>query len=97
MPNGNLYFTYSNIPEIDLHYLFLDFLLDVTRKSRVIKVCGESCVKNFHWRITLPLVCSSRLASLPEKSAERSTGTFAKQGVNVVLSLRQNYGREVLL
>lgn len=31
---------------------------------------------------TLPLVCSSSLASLP-KAAERSSGTFAEQGVNV--------------
>lgn len=85
MLKGNLYFTYFYIPQIDPHYLFLDFLLDGTRKSRAIKVCGESCGKNFHWRI--PLVCGSRLASLPEKAAETSTGTFAKQGINVVLSL----------
>lgn len=97
MLNRNLCFTYSYIPELDLHYLFLDILLDGTRKSRALNVSGEPCVKNFHWRITLPLVCNSSLASLPEKAAKTSTGTFTKQGINVHLSLGRNDGWEVLL
>lgn len=53
MLNGNLCFTYSYISEIDLHCLFLDFLLDGTRKLRALNICGELCVKRFHWRIKL--------------------------------------------
>lgn len=96
MLKGNLCFTYSYIPEIDLHYLFLDFSLDGASKSRAVNVCEEPCVKNFQWRVTLPLVFSSSLASLPEKAAER-TVTFAKQGINMVLSLGRNDVWDVLL
>lgn len=50
---GKLCFIYSYISEIDLHYLFLDFLLDGTKKLRALNVYGELCVKRFHWRIKL--------------------------------------------
>ena len=70
MLKKNLHFSYSYIPEID-HYLFLamDSLLDGINKSRAVIVCGEPRVKNFHWRISLLLVCSSSLFSLPEKAS----------------------------
>lgn len=54
-------------------------------------------MKNFHWRITYCWFAEAALLFLPEKAAERSTGTFAKQGVNAVLSLGRNDGQEVLL
>lgn len=90
MLKGNLCFSYSYVPEIDLHYLFLamDCLLDGINKSRAIIVCGAPCVKNFPWRITLLLVCSSSPFSLPEK-ASRGTVAFAKQGITCCLVIRK--------
>lgn len=70
MLKGNLCFSYAYIPEVDPHCLFLatDSLLDGVNKSRAVTVCGEPRVKNFHWSITLLLICSSSLAFLLEEA-----------------------------
>lgn len=98
MLKGNFYFSYTYIPVIFLHYLFLamDCLLDGINKSRAVIVYREPGVKNFRWRIALLLICSSSLFSA-RKSQQREVPLHLPNKTSPVLPPRRNASWEVLL